>query len=117
MTPLTSYTISIGNSNLIIDKIKESNPFSILKVKLGVSEEEDKYNNAKVSLPREIEDFKNQIQWAIDDLKKFPNSSRLKKFPKLLLVSITKPSSPPYSSILTMPKKAICVNAMVIMIK
>ena len=33
-----------------------------------------------MSLPREIEDFKNQIQWAIDDLKKFPSSSRLKKF-------------------------------------
>ena len=53
MTPLTSYTISIGNRDLIIDKIKESNPFSILKVKLGVSEEEDKET---ISLIREKTD-------------------------------------------------------------
>ena len=50
------------------------------EIRKEVSEEEDKYNNARASLPREIEDFKNQIQWAIDDLKKFPSSSRLKKF-------------------------------------
>ena len=33
-----------------------------------------------MSLPRELEDLENEIQWAVDDLRRFPNSSRLKKF-------------------------------------
>ena len=50
------------------------------EIRKEVSEEEDKYNNARVSLPRELEDLENEIQWAVDDLRRFPNSSRLKKF-------------------------------------
>ena len=50
------------------------------EIRKEVSEEEDKYNNARVSLPRELEDLENEIQWAVDDLRRFPSSSRLKKF-------------------------------------
>ena len=38
----TSFTIAIGELNLIPDKIDEASPYSIIKVKLGVSESEDK---------------------------------------------------------------------------
>ena len=38
----TSFTIAIGDLNLIPDKIDEASPYSIIKVKLGVSESEDK---------------------------------------------------------------------------
>jgi len=41
-TPNTSYTISIGDMALIPEKIKESKPYKIIKVKLGVSKEKDK---------------------------------------------------------------------------
>lgn len=42
MAPKTSYTISIGDMNLIPEKVKEGAPFHILKVKLGMGIEKDK---------------------------------------------------------------------------
>ena len=41
-SPKTSYTISIGDMALISEKIKESEPYHILKVKLGMGVDEDK---------------------------------------------------------------------------
>ena len=41
-TPLTSFTISIGDMDLLPQKIEDANPYKILKVKLGVSEDHDK---------------------------------------------------------------------------
>tara|TARA_B110000116_G_scaffold263092_1_gene269137 strand:+ start:1161 stop:2195 length:1035 start_codon:yes stop_codon:yes gene_type:complete len=41
-TPKTSFTISIGDMAIIPEKIKESEPYHILKVKLGMSIDEDK---------------------------------------------------------------------------
>ncbi|MFC2171485.1 dipeptide epimerase [Acidobacteriota bacterium] len=35
MTPVTSYTISLGNPDLIEAKLKDAAPFSVLKVKVG----------------------------------------------------------------------------------
>ena len=40
--PNTSYTISIGEMSVIPEKVKESAPYNILKVKLGVGINEDK---------------------------------------------------------------------------
>jgi len=40
--PKTSFTISIGDMNLITEKVKEAEPFHILKVKLGMGEALDK---------------------------------------------------------------------------
>lgn len=42
-TPKTSFTISIGNMDLIPQKIAEAEPYHILKVKLGMGEEQDKF--------------------------------------------------------------------------
>lgn len=41
-TPLTSFTISIGDMDLLPQKIEDANSYKILKVKLGVSEQHDK---------------------------------------------------------------------------
>ena len=41
-TPYTSYTISIGDMNLISEKVNEGSPYSILKVKLGMGIKKDK---------------------------------------------------------------------------
>jgi L-alanine-DL-glutamate epimerase-like enolase superfamily enzyme len=41
-TPKTSYTISIGDMAIISEKIKESTPYHILKVKLGMGIKQDK---------------------------------------------------------------------------
>jgi len=41
-TPKTSYTISIGEMAIIPEKIKESDPYHILKVKLGMGIKQDK---------------------------------------------------------------------------
>ena len=41
-TPLTSYTISIGEMELIPQKVEEATPYQIIKVKLGVGIEHDK---------------------------------------------------------------------------
>ncbi len=38
----TSYTIAIGDLDLIPKKIEEAHPYQILKIKLGVSIEDDK---------------------------------------------------------------------------
>ena len=40
--PKTSYTISIGDMDLIPEKVKEGAPYHILKVKLGMGMEKDK---------------------------------------------------------------------------
>ena len=39
--PLTSFTISIGDLNLIPQKIAEATPYSILKIKLGLGKQDD----------------------------------------------------------------------------
>ncbi|MEC9474747.1 MAG: dipeptide epimerase [Candidatus Neomarinimicrobiota bacterium] len=41
-TPLTSYTISIGEMDLIPQKVQEATPYQIIKVKLGVDIDHDK---------------------------------------------------------------------------
>ena len=41
-TPKTSFTISIGDMDLIPDKVKDAEPYHILKVKLGMGESSDK---------------------------------------------------------------------------
>ena len=41
-TPLTSFTISIGDMDLLPKKIEDAKPYHILKVKLGLSLEHDK---------------------------------------------------------------------------
>ncbi len=41
-TPKTSFTISIGDMAIIPEKLKESEPYHILKVKLGINIEQDK---------------------------------------------------------------------------
>jgi len=41
-TPYTSFTISIGEKKLLSKKIEEADPYSILKVKLGQGQEQDK---------------------------------------------------------------------------
>ena len=40
--PKTSFTISIGDLNLIPEKISEAKPYNILKIKLGIGEKQDK---------------------------------------------------------------------------
>ena len=42
IAPKTSYTISIGDPDLIPDKVHEGMPYAILKVKLGIGLSEDK---------------------------------------------------------------------------
>ena len=41
-TPLTSYTISIGEMDLIPQKVQDATPYQIIKVKLGVDIDRDK---------------------------------------------------------------------------
>jgi L-alanine-DL-glutamate epimerase-like enolase superfamily enzyme len=41
-TPKTSFTISIGDMDLIPEKVAEAAPYHILKIKLGMGEKEDK---------------------------------------------------------------------------
>ena len=41
-TPKTSFTISIGDMDLIPEKVAEASPYHILKIKLGMGEKEDK---------------------------------------------------------------------------
>lgn len=41
-TPLTSFTISLGERNLLSQKIEEASPYSILKIKLGLGIKKDK---------------------------------------------------------------------------
>jgi len=42
-TPQTSFTISIGDMDLLPQKIKEADPYNILKVKLGAGIDNDKF--------------------------------------------------------------------------